>query len=161
MLKSWHQSTGFLICMKKGLKDLTKKFLKMKLDKSLARSKWSANILSRPCIICAALDAWISLVLCKKTKELVAVHKKITRKDLESEEVKTGTLVKLLLPKHTATIGHGKIVSMKLGLTETIGPKKTKCQHDEVMVEPLSIVDPSANIPSPLWHPEKKDAADL
>ena len=89
-------------------------------------------------------------MLCKKTKELVAVHKKITRKDLESEEVKTGTLVKLLLPNHTATIGCGKIVSVKLGLTETIGPEKTKRQCDEVLVEPLLIVNPSAKIPSPL-----------
>ena len=55
------------------------------------------------------------------------VHKKIARNDLKSEEVKNGTLVKLPLPNHTATIGHGKIVSVKLGLTETIGPEKTKC----------------------------------
>ena len=114
---------------KKGLKDLTKKFLKMKLDKSLARSKWSAAVLSRPCIICAALDAWISLVLCKKTKELVAVHKKIAKDDLKSEEVKTGTLAKLLLPKHTATISCGKIVSVKLDLTDSIGEKSVEERH--------------------------------
>jgi hypothetical protein len=135
-----NKSNLLFVKQKQDLATLTKDFMGLRLDKTLARSKWSAWVLSQECIQYAALDAWIGLLLYQRFESMRNLHRKPKKEDLKKDQ-----LVRLLVWRSNAVCAFAQIESVQLDVEDIVDGRKRK--FDRILVKILAVIDGAVKVP--------------
>jgi hypothetical protein len=130
------------------LEDLVSTLLGKRIMKSLARSKWSADVQRKECVQYAALDALASAMVSKEVARLVRVDRKPML-----EELNEGVPVRLLPLRSNEPAAYARVESKEEEeeLVPTSGSRKRRVRkYVDVRVKIIKIARPAAFVPHPL-----------